>query len=169
MRKTINNQQPTVELYASIISAAERMLDQYYWYGDAEVEDMAKTLREVIKTSQLVIDEFEKVRAMQQQARVALREAEDEQKRLFGDIRYGNWREISRFVDGLDGLRAQRGRLITLREIKYMDLGRVDELEQSVIDQYDKISKATVEFLQGFTHTSPPSYQPGLPERYRLR
>ena len=149
VRKTINNQQPTVELYASIISAAERMLDQYYWYGDAEVEDMAKTLREVIKTSQLVIDEFEKVRAMQQQARVALLEAEDEQKRLFGDIRYGNWREISRFVDGLDGLRAQRGRLITLREIKYMDLGRVDELEQSVIDQYDKISKATVEFLLG--------------------
>ena len=149
VRKTINNQSPTVELYASIISAAERMLDQYYWYGDNEVEDMSSTLREVIKTCQLVIDEFEKVRAMQQQARKALKEAEDEQKRLFGDIRYGNWREISRFVDALDGLRGQRGRLITLREIKYMDIKRVDALEQDVIAQYDKLSQATVSFLLG--------------------
>ncbi len=149
IRKVINNQEPTVELYASIISAAERMLDQYYWFGDEEVEDMAASLREIIKTSQLVIDEFQKVRAMQQQATDALNEAEEEQKRLFSDIRYGNWREISRFVDGLDGLRNQRGRLITLREIKYMDIERVDALEQAVIEQYDRISQATVSFLLG--------------------
>lgn len=149
IRKVINNQQPTVELYASIISAAERMLDQYYWFGDGEVDDMASSLREVIKTSQLVIDEFQKVRIMQQQALEALNSAEDEQKRLFSDIRYGNWREISRFVDGLDGLRSQRGRLITLREVKYMDLERVDALEQDVIEQYDRISQATVSFLLG--------------------
>ena len=147
VRKTINNQEPTVELYASIISAAERMLDQYYWYGDEEVEDLASTLRQIIKTSQLVIDEFEKVRAMQRQAIGALENAEEEQKRLFADIRYGNWREIARFVEGLDGLRAQRGRLITLREVKYMNLERVDALEQAVIEQYDKISQATVSFL----------------------
>ncbi len=29
--------------------------------------------------------------------------------------------------------------------------------------------ETTVEFLQGFDHWSPPTFQPGLPERYRVR
>jgi len=33
----------------------------------------------------------------------------------------------------------------------------------------ERTLETTVELLQGFTHTSPPSYQPGLSERYRLR
>jgi hypothetical protein len=33
----------------------------------------------------------------------------------------------------------------------------------------ERTIETTTEFLQGFTHTSSPSYQPGLPERYRLR
>lgn len=32
----------------------------------------------------------------------------------------------------------------------------------------ERTIETTIEFLQGFTHTSPPSYQPGLPERYRM-
>ncbi|MEC9441432.1 MAG: DNA repair ATPase [Myxococcota bacterium] len=149
IRKMINNQEPTTEIYTSIISAAERMIDAYYWIGESEAGDMRAPLREVVKTATLIIEEFEKVRAMRQNAREALREAEREQSRLFGDIRYANWREIGRFVDGLDGLRSQRGRLITLREMKYMQVERIDELEQEVIDHYDKLSKATVSFLLG--------------------
>ena len=150
IRRMINNQQPTTEIYASIISASERMIDQYYWLDAGEVEDLAASLREIKKTSQLVIEEFEKVRAMRAQARQALDEAESEQGRLFSDVRsHTNWREIDRFVDRLDGLRKQRGRLITLREMKYMDLPRVDELEEQVIEQSSKLSKATVGFLLG--------------------
>ena len=33
----------------------------------------------------------------------------------------------------------------------------------------ERTIETSTEFLQGFTHTSSPSYQPGLPERYRLR
>ncbi len=33
----------------------------------------------------------------------------------------------------------------------------------------ERTIETTVEFLQGFAHTSPPSYQPGLPERYRVK
>lgn len=34
--------------------------------------------------------------------------------------------------------------------------------------EVERTLETTTEFLQGFTHTSSPSYQPGVPERYRL-
>lgn len=149
IRKMINNQEPTTEVYASIITAAERMLDTFYWLNDTEAGQMHSSIKEVIQTAQLVIDEFQKVRAMREQARIALEEARVEQARLFADIRYANWRVIDRFVDGLDGLRKQRGRVITMREMKFIDLKALDNLEAQVVEQYDKLSKATVQFLLG--------------------
>ncbi len=150
IRKTINNQRPTTELYESIIRAAERMLDQHYWLGSDEVDDIAATLQKVIKTASLVIEEFEKVREMKHKAQQALEDAEERQSELFGEVRFSDtWKTIEKYVEGLDGLRAQRGRLITLRDMKYMDTARIDELEEAVVEQTDRLSKSTVSFLLG--------------------
>jgi SpoVK/Ycf46/Vps4 family AAA+-type ATPase len=149
IRKTILNAQPTVELYASIISAAERMIDAYYWLQHEEVGGLAGVIKEITQTAKLVIEEFRKVRELREQAGRALREAEDAQKLLLADLRYANWKEIGKYVDGLDGLRRQRGRLITLRELKYMDLARIEALEAEVIKQNDLLSEATARFLMG--------------------
>ena len=149
VRKVINTQKPTTELYGSIVRAAERMIDQYYWLGEQEVDDFTSDLRQIARTAQLVIEEFAKVRQMRDQAAQALTGAEKEQARLIAEVRHPNWKEIGRFVAGLEGLRAQRGRLITMREMKYIDLERIDALEAGVITHYDQLSQKTVEFLMG--------------------
>lgn len=149
IRKMINNQEPTLDIYTSLIRAAERMLDNYYWLNDEQAMIMDGVLREVVKTSELVIEEFNKVRAMRLKAKEALANAREKQSELFASIRYANWGEIDRFVDGLDQLRGQRGRLITMRELKYVDQDAIDVLEEAVVEQYDKLSRSTVQFLLG--------------------
>ncbi len=149
VRKLINHPQPTSELYGQIITSAERMMDAYYWLGEAELEDMAALLKEVVATATLVIDEFSKVRAMRAQAQQALADVERDQGTLLAEVRNARWAEIDRYVDGLDALRKQRGRVITLREMKYIDLGRLSELEAALVEHSDRLSKQTVAFLQG--------------------
>jgi hypothetical protein len=56
-------------------------------------------------------------------------------------------KSVEDFMGSLTELRKQRGHLITLREMRYMNLARVDELEKQVVTAYDEVSKGAVEFL----------------------
>ena len=52
-------------------------------------------------------------------------------------------------MDALTALRSQRGHLITLKEMRYINVARLDELETQVTEKFDELSKSTVEFLLG--------------------
>jgi serine/threonine protein kinase len=48
--------------------------------------------------------------------------------------------------------------------------GVLISLSSDAMDMQEGLTlETTVEFLQGFDHWSPPTFQPGLPERYRVR
>ena len=50
-------------------------------------------------------------------------------------------------MHNLSALRQLRGELITLREVRYVDLGALDSLEQAVAAQLAELSGACVKFL----------------------
>jgi len=145
--RLVDEERATRELYESIVISSDRALDAYYWLANAEVGDLATAIRELRSTSELIIDEFEKVQVLQNQARAALKEATEEQDLLFGDLRVEDFRSVDQFMSAMTGLRRQRGHLITLREVRFMDLPRIDELEQAVIERFDAVSTGCVEFL----------------------
>lgn len=137
----------SMPVYEALITSAQRLIDGFFWLSDDEVGNIASVVDEMVSTAGLVIDEFQKVTVLQEKARVALVEVEEAQRELFTDVRYQDWRRIERFVDGLGRLRKQRGRLITLKETRYIDVERLDELEAEVSEQYDTLSKAAADFL----------------------
>lgn len=137
----------SMPVYEALIASAQRLIDGYFWLSDAQVGDLASVAREMVSTAGLVIDEFQKVTVLQEKARDAIVEVESAQRELFTDVRYQDWRRIERFVDGLGRLRKQRGRLITLKDTRYIDVARLDELEVEVTKQYDQLSKAAADFL----------------------
>ena len=51
------------------------------------------------------------------------------------------------FVQALADLRTVRGQVITLKELKYVDLAAVEELETKVADNSERLSLRCVEFL----------------------
>src|SRR5690606_37909906 len=115
----------------------------------AEASALVTTVSEVKQTAELVIDEFEKVLAVKSAAERALRTAEEEQSRLFTDIRPETWRTVDHFVDAMARLRRQRGQLITLKDMRYMNVARVDALEGEVSAKFDELSREAVKFLLG--------------------
>lgn len=147
--RMIANQQPTVAVYESLIASTQRMHDAYFWLPEKQAQNLAAILTEISNTSELIIDEFIKVTEQKKQATKALEEIEQRQRDLLRDIRYHDWKELERFIEALGGLRTQRGRLITLRETRYINLARLGELEAEIVEHNDKLSRSTVNFLLG--------------------
>ena len=54
---------------------------------------------------------------------------------------------IDDFVQSLAELRTVRGQVISLKELKYVDLEDVSELETKVAENSDRLSARCVEFL----------------------
>ena len=140
--------EPGRQTFEDIIAAASRAVDGYYWLGQAEVGDLRSEVENIRRTAELVVDEFEKVQALRQQAAGALGETEAGLDTLARDLSSSErWREVEPFLDALTRLRTTRGHIITLREMRYIDLGRLDELEATVVEHFDRVSRDCVRFL----------------------
>ena len=155
IRRMIEEQKPSVQIYEDLIAATTRVGDTYYWFDKAEVGDLLSAVRDIRGTAELIVDEFEKVQAIRAEAATALAEAESRQQALLTSLRPDEWKTVDAFVDALSQLRRQRGHLITLRDVRYIDLGRIDELEAQVVDKFDSLSGGAVDFLLGADALAP--------------
>jgi hypothetical protein len=147
LQRIAKTDKPTRRTYEDLVSAATRALDAYYWLGHAEtgLQEPVELLR---KTSELIIDEFEKVLTLRKRATEALDGAVKTQEELLLRVQPEGLTTAENYMQALADLRKQRGHLITLKDIRYMDLGRVDALEKAVVEASDKVSAACVDFLQ---------------------
>ncbi|MDR1045666.1 MAG: DNA repair ATPase [Candidatus Adiutrix sp.] len=136
-------------LYNKLSQDARRLFDAYFWMKDEENFKVAAVLREIARTGELVIDEYEKVESIRKQAEKALREAAAAQKELFGKLTPDAWDNIREFSDGLESVQLQRGRLISLRALRYIDLAGIDQLEAELKTREDEVARGAAVFLAG--------------------
>ncbi|WP_405541471.1 DNA repair ATPase [Streptomyces phaeochromogenes] len=119
---------PTGEVYEALAAACVRATDSYHWLGDAELGDLLSPLEQVQATAEQVLAEFETVQALTRQATDALSEAASRVaavvRRLRGEVPRG----AAAWVSGLADLRQAQGHLLTLKEMRYADTVRIDEL-----------------------------------------
>ncbi len=147
LQHIIANQAPSVHSYEDLIAAAQRMTDNFHWLSDGEV-GFGPVVQQITETAELVIDEFEKVTSIKSQTAKAIEQASSEIQELTKSIRPDSWNNAQDFVGALGALRMQRGHLISLRDLRYVDVEYLDQLEQQVIGAFDSLSAATVDFLQ---------------------
>ncbi|MCB9761797.1 MAG: DNA repair ATPase [Alphaproteobacteria bacterium] len=149
LRRLISNTEPTRQVYEDLVHACTRMLDAYYWLGNAALGNLAEVVQDVRKTAELIIDEFEKVQALMREARRALAQAEKDHERLLLDTRPEGWREVENYLGAMTTLRKHRGHLITLQEVRYINAARLSAMETEAVEAFDRVSRACVEFLLG--------------------
>lgn len=145
--RLIDASDPRRETYEDLVALTQRLVDNYYWLGHAEVGDLAGDVKTIRQTGELIIDEFEKVVAIRKRAREALQDAQTKQTALVKTLRPGDWKSVEQYMTALTALRNQRGAVITLREVRSIDLAALDVLEKQVVEEFDRISKACVDFL----------------------
>lgn len=145
--REIGDQSVSSDRYSLLSETTKQLFDRYFWLNDEKNFPFAGILRSISQTSELVLDEYEKVEAIRKQSDTAMREAMTVQKTLLSQLYADSWQETDEFVDALHAINMQLGRLVTLRGYRYIDLKEIDEMEAQMKERQAQISRATAEFL----------------------
>ena len=139
--------EPNRETFEDIVAQATRLRDNYYWVKSKELEALDGSVAAVGRSAEQIVDEFEKVVALRAQAAKNLAAAEEEVANVERSLAAETWSTIDPFLEVLTSLRRHRGQLITMRDVRYMDVEAIAALEQRVVEMFDRVSRDAVSFL----------------------
>lgn len=142
-----SEQQATERHFNAIIRRVDRTLNQFYWIGEPDFSTIHAALEQLKHTAELMLDEYEKVQAIRAQTAQALDEVEKQQTELLRELKPSSWKAPDVFVTYLKRLRDHRGRLMALRERRYLDEARLKTLEQALDTAEESLTKQTFSFL----------------------
>ncbi|WP_051354212.1 DNA repair ATPase [Psychrobacter aquaticus] len=147
--RLIDNQSVSQKLYEELANNTSRLFDSYYWLSEPELSEIASSIKEVTATAELVIDEFAKVQSIQKQTQTALADAEAQQNEILRQIRVTTFESASDYVDQLSALRRQKGRLVSLEDLRYLDSDKLQALQKQLEQAESELAEKTVLFLSG--------------------
>ncbi|WDQ18895.1 DNA repair ATPase [Rhodopirellula sp. P2] len=135
------------DLYVDLSKKSGDVLDSYFWIDNEETHHLAEPLRKIRETAGAAIEEYEKVVRVRQATAKQTRQAQSDTNATLKEIERSRFTSIDQFVASLAKLRVQRGRAIALRELRFVDVAIVEELETITAEQSDRLSRRCVEFL----------------------
>ncbi|MGP5536665.1 DNA repair ATPase [Psychrobacter glacincola] len=147
--RLIDNQSVSQKLYEELTNNTSRLFDSYYWLSEPELSEVASSIKEVTATAELVIDEFAKVQSIQKQTQTALADADTQQSEILRQIRVTSFESASDYVDQLSALRRQKGRLVSLEDLRYLDADKLQSLQKQLEEAESELAEKTVLFLSG--------------------
>ncbi len=143
----VDKEDTYANLYVDIARKAQDIRDSYFWISDEKTFNLAKPLGEINTTASSAIDEFEKVVRTKQQTAKEIARVSGEIRQIVEDIHAEALEDINGFVRLLAALRAARGQVISLKDLRYCDLETVEALDKEVAEYTDDLSTRCVEFL----------------------
>ncbi|MGO3177406.1 DNA repair ATPase [Psychrobacter sp.] len=147
--RLIDNQSVSQKLYEELADHTSRLFDSYYWLSEPELGEVAESIKEVTATAELVIDEFAKVQSIQKQTQTALSDADTQQSEILRQIRITSFESASDYVEQLSALRRQKGRLVSLEDLRYLDADKLQALQTQLEEAESELAEKTVLFLSG--------------------
>ncbi|PPK65024.1 DNA repair ATPase [Actinokineospora auranticolor] len=145
----VGDMAPSTAVFEALITTCARVFDHYHWLGEADLGDLRTPLAQVRSTAEQVLDEFETVQALTRQAADALAEAGAQVGALVRSARGAAPKSADGWVAQLADLRRAQGRLVTLRERRYLDLATVDSLTAELAAELVSAGQRAVAFLGG--------------------
>ena len=134
-------------LYLDLVKETNNILDIYFWLARPEARNLAEPLREINAAARAAIDEFDKVRQMRLATAARSEEVSKSAQALLRNVASSAPDDILEFVQHLAEMRRLRGEVIGLRDLRYVDVSSVDELETKIAAASETTSQKTVEFL----------------------
>jgi hypothetical protein len=144
----INKKEVSNSLFEGVIKQSNKCLDDYHWLTNEQAFVISTIVEEIISTSELVIDEFEKVKSIQENAEKEIEETSKHQHDLINSIKLADPKNTSGFVQLLDKIKGQLGHLISIREQRYIDVDKVDAFKNEIENQKDIVNQKLINLLQ---------------------
>ncbi|MDO5693413.1 MAG: DNA repair ATPase [Pseudomonadota bacterium] len=145
--RALREQAPTRTAYDDLIRQCQRARDAYFWLDAPEAQAAAQDLAAIEQGAQATLAEFEKVETIRADTARAFDRAESSQRELLGELAAQMWRTPADFVHALDHLRQRQGELHTLRDLRYADLPRVEQMAQQLAQEQQRVGERALQFL----------------------
>ncbi|MEV0649235.1 DNA repair ATPase [Phytomonospora sp. NPDC050363] len=147
--RMVGEMAPSIEVYEALIAACVRATDSYHWLGDEALGGLREPLEGVRATAEQVLDEYETVRELTAQSAEAVEKAAGETAAMIRRSSGEAPKTAGAWVSQLAELRGAQGHLITLRDMRYVDLGRLSTLDDAVAGELTSAAGRAVDFLKG--------------------
>ncbi|SMP51492.1 MoxR-like ATPase [Neorhodopirellula lusitana] len=134
-------------LYNDLAKKTGDVLDSYFWINNDETHRLDEPLSGIKQAAAAAIDEFEKVVRVRQSTTKQTDQVRSAIETTLKQIERARFESIDDFVSSLTELRQHRGHAITLRDLKLVDESLVDQLEQRVQENAERLSRRCVDFL----------------------
>jgi len=145
--KLISKEDTYSGLYMDLMKKAGEIADAYFWLDRPEAFNIKETLSQIRSAARSAIDEFEKVSRLKTHTAAEVKRVSDRAESILQSARADTMEHIDDFVERLAELRRVRGEIISLKELRYIDLDRVEALETEVAGAADDLSGDCVNFL----------------------
>ena len=146
--KLISVQEPSTQHFNDLVKESRQLFDRYHWLSDDTLIKLNDLLKQVVTTSELVLDEFEKVASIKLSSDVVMSGDREKLKCLTNDLKITGFDNATQFVDSLAELAQFKGELISHKELRYVDVSEIDEMEVSLDELTKSLSQDTADFLQ---------------------
>ena len=147
VQKLIQKGEGYQSIYFDIVKQSEQILDAYFWVDKEEAFNLRESIEEVKETAKFAIGEFEKVQRIKSSTKKEIEAVEKDSHELLDKIQYGTFENIDEYVKILSEIRALRGRIVSLKDLRYTDLNLVEEMDKGVREKNEQFSQKCVEFL----------------------
>ena len=134
-------------LYVDLVKKSTDILDSYFWLTDPQTFEIAEPMGLIRDSASAAVEEFDKVVRIRRNTAEQFKEASKTARDNITAAATKQFQHIDEFVKALASLRVSRGQVISLKELKYVDLEAVDELEAKIAENSERISVRCVEFL----------------------
>ncbi|WP_327108009.1 DNA repair ATPase [Nonomuraea glycinis] len=143
--RMVEEMAPGAATFEALIAACTRTFDSYHWLGE---HGLRGPLADVRATAEQVLDEYESVAQLTRQAADTLEEAAEEVTQLLRRSKGDSPATADAWVTLLATLRRAQGHLVTLREVRYLDLARLDELAAALTEEVTSAGRRAIAFLE---------------------
>ena len=134
-------------LYVDLGKKASDVLDSYFWIDKEETEKLAEPLHKIREAADAAVEEYDKVVRVRKETESRTKEVRTAIAELIKKIERSRFENIDDFVEALAELRSQRGHALGLKELRYVDLELVEELETQTAERSERVSRRCVDFL----------------------
>jgi len=146
--KLIAVEEPSADRFNDLVKESKQLFDKYHWLSDEHLSSLNELIKRVIEASELVLDEFEKVVSIKANSDAVMAQAKDKFEQIQSEINIERFTLATEFVEALADISQFKGELISHKELRYVDLDDISEMEAKIDDLHRDLSQATADFLQ---------------------
>ena len=135
------------DLYEEILNKTNTIIDSYFWIHDEALLNLGQPLLQIREIANTAIDEFVKVQEQRKHAEQLVREAHENWEQLLFHIHSTIIQSLDQLVSQLSQIRALQGKCIDLKNVRYVEVSKLDALVENLDQLSKEISDKTIQFL----------------------